>query len=109
MRIQSKSTGLVHGVTKKEYEAMGYRKQKYTIIDSSDALIPTIKAIEFKKETPKQVFDADYQEEEIKVLCDQNTRDELIRLLNENEVEFDKRGNKEFLAKTYLEWTKKSY
>lgn len=109
MRIQSKSTGLVHGATKEEYAAMGYRKQKYTVIDSSDALIPTIKAIEFKKETPEQVFDADYLEEEIKVLCDQNTRNELFSLLDENEVEYDKRVNKEILAKTYLEWTKKSY
>jgi len=114
MRIQSKATKQVHLISPKEWDSMGYKKHLYDIIDTSDSPIPSIKIEEIKFEkvadnvTPQTMFEDDSFEEGVEQLCLDNTKAELQRMLDENEIKY-KNKNKTQLAEIYLKWTRKNY
>ena len=129
MRIQSKSTKLIHFIDSKEWDKMGYRKHHYTVVDTSDSVVPSIKIEEIKfekiekpeeekveefieeevkKPTPREVFEQDSLQDGIDQLCDDNTKAQLIEMLNENGIKHNNE-KKEILAELYIKWTRKNY
>lgn len=117
MRIESKSTGKVHYVKKKDFDNYeAHKKRLYNIVDTSDDLIPSTEVEEIIIEKPKDVFEQDLKDAEIEdikaeveKIVEECTKSEIRDSLDEQGLEYKRDDNKSVMAEIYVKWKKTNY